>query len=71
AAKSGPGYGAKSEPGCHETLGGDAAAWQPNGDGMRLVSADGATLISFGRWSNSLFVSHRASGVDVQLRRGG
>ena len=37
---------------------------------MRLVSADGAPLLSFNRWSNSLFVSHRSSGVDVQLRRG-
>jgi hypothetical protein len=28
-------------------------------------------VIAFNRWSNSLFVSHRASGADIQLRRGG
>jgi hypothetical protein len=28
-------------------------------------------LASFNRWSNSLFVSHRSGGVDVQLMRGG
>jgi hypothetical protein len=28
-------------------------------------------VLSFGRWSNSLFVSHQASGVDIQLQRGG
>jgi len=27
-------------------------------------------LAPFNRWSNSLFVSHRSSGVDVQLMRG-
>ena len=26
--------------------------------------------MGFNRWSNSLFVAHRSSGVDVQLRRG-
>jgi hypothetical protein len=27
-------------------------------------------VIAFNRWSNSLFVSHRSSGVDIQLKRG-
>jgi len=55
---------------CAGVLPGAPAAWQPTADGMRLVTADGQTLLGFNRWSNSLFVSHRASGVDVQLRRG-
>jgi hypothetical protein len=44
--------------------------WTPAPGGMNLVGADGQTLLGFGRWSNSLFVSHRSSGEDVQLRRG-
>ena len=70
ATKVGAGYGARSEPACTETLGGVAASWQPTNHGMRLVTADGASLLGFSRWSNSLFVSHSSSGVDVQLRRG-
>jgi hypothetical protein len=38
---------------------------------MALTDPGGKTILAFHRWSNSLFVSHRASGVDVQLRRGG
>lgn len=45
-------------------------SWQTTKDGMQLTSADGQS-VAFQRWSNSLFVSHRASGVDIQLRRGG
>jgi hypothetical protein len=37
---------------------------------MRLIDASGQTVAGFDRWSNSLFVSRRASGVDVQLKRG-
>jgi hypothetical protein len=37
---------------------------------MSLVDSDGQTVLGFSRWSNSLFVSHRSSGVDVQLKRG-
>lgn len=70
ATKSGAGYAARSEPACGQALGGAAAGWQPTHDGMRLVTADGGALLGFSRWSNSLFVSHQASGVDVQLRRG-
>ena len=38
---------------------------------MQLIDAGGQPLIAFHRWSNSLFVSRRSSGVDIQLRRGG
>jgi len=69
--KAGPGYAAKADAACGSALPGQPAAWQPTADGMRLVDAGGQPLISFGRWSNSLFVSRQSSGVDLQLRRGG
>lgn len=69
-SRVGAGYSAKAAPDCGASLPGDPAAWRPTPDGMRLVTADGATVIDFGRWSNSLFVAHRSGGVDVQLRRG-
>jgi hypothetical protein len=67
---SGVGYIANVPAACNTVLGGVAAGWTPTGDGMALTGADGQVLIAFNRWSNSLFVSHRASGVDLQLRRG-
>lgn len=70
AAKVGRGYGVEAPAACHAFIPGAPAAWQPTADGMRLVGADGQTLIAFNRWSNSLFVSHQASGVDIQLKRG-
>jgi hypothetical protein len=43
--------------------------WRATADGMALTGAGGQ--LGFHRWSNSLFVSRRDSGVDIQLRRGG
>jgi len=60
----------KADAGCREILPGPTG-WRPTSDGMALTGASGQTILAFHRWSNSLFVSHRASGVDVQLRRGG
>ena len=71
AEKVGPGYGAKASGSCGDTLKGAPAAWTSTSDGMSLVDASGQSLIRFNRWSNSLFVSHTSSGVDIQLRRGG
>jgi hypothetical protein len=68
--KVGAGYAVKAGSDCAGVLSATPAAWLPTADGMKLVTADGQTLIGFNRWSNSLFVSHRASGKDVQLRRG-
>ena len=56
---------------CGDVLPAGVAGWAPTADGMSLIGADGQNRIAFNRWSNSLFVSHRASGVDIQLRRGG
>ena len=69
--------GSKSTAGFTASLGNCGAAlptevsgWTPTGDGMAMTGADGKVLIAFNRWSYSLFVSHRSSGVDLQLRRG-
>jgi hypothetical protein len=61
----------KASASCSEYFPTSPTAWQPTRDGMRLIDAKGGSPIAFHRWSNSLFVSHRASGVDIQLRRGG
>ncbi|HLZ82217.1 MAG TPA: AprI/Inh family metalloprotease inhibitor [Caulobacteraceae bacterium] len=55
---------------CGDALPAGLAGWSPSDHGMNLVGADGRTLLGFGRWSNSLLVSHQTSGVDIQLRRG-
>ena len=49
---------------------GPVTSWKPTGDGMALTSASGSTVVAFNRWSNSLLVSKRASGADLQLMRG-
>ena len=65
------GYAAEVPAACAGVLPPGVVAWAPATGGMRLVGADGQSLIGFSRWSNSLFVSHRSSGVDIQLKRGG
>jgi hypothetical protein len=64
------GFSVKTPADCGDALPANAAGWEPTADGMRFVGADGQALMGFNRWSNSLFVAHRSSGVDVQLRRG-
>jgi len=56
---------------CGDALTGSPTGWAPTSDGMQLTGAGGRPMLAFHRWSNSLFVSHRSSGVDIQLRRGG
>jgi hypothetical protein len=60
----------KAPASCNDALTGNPTGWQATKDGMQLVNG-GQPVIAFHRWSNSLFVSHRSSGVDIQLRRGG
>jgi hypothetical protein len=67
---AGGAYKAEAPPNCGSELPAGVAGWIPSTHGMDLVDADGRTLIGFGRWSNSLLVSHQSSGVDIQLRRG-
>jgi len=58
-------------PECQQAYGmAAAAAWKPTRDGLAFTAGDGSTVVGFNRWSNSLFVSHRASGADLQLSRG-
>jgi hypothetical protein len=64
-------HSVKAPSACNEAVGGNPTAWQPTKDGMQLTGAGGQQMLAFHRWSNSLFVSHRSSGVDIQLRRGG
>jgi len=72
AAKAGnAGFALNAPADCAAALPASVAGWTPSGDGMALTGADGQVVLSFGRWSNSLFVSHQASGVDIQLQRGG
>jgi hypothetical protein len=61
----------KAPRSCNDALPGNPTTWQPTKDGMQLIGASGQPVVAFHRWSNSLFVSHRKSGVDIQLRRGG
>ena len=67
----GPEHTVKAPRTCADALPGNPTTWQPTRDGMQLVGAGGQPIVAFHRWSNSLFVSHRSSGVDIQLRRGG
>jgi hypothetical protein len=63
-------HGVKAPFSCRDALAGNPTGWQATKDGMELVGANGQPMLAFHRWSNSLFVSHRSSGVDLQLRRG-
>ena len=63
-------HGVKSSASCNSALPSTPTTWQPTSDGMQLMGANGQQVMTFHRWSNSLFVSHRRSGEDIQLRRG-
>ncbi|HVN01663.1 MAG TPA: AprI/Inh family metalloprotease inhibitor [Caulobacteraceae bacterium] len=63
-------HDARVGAGCGEALPSGVTNWAATSDGMALTSGDGQVLAPFDRWSNSLFVSRRSSGVDVQLMRG-
>lgn len=65
----GAAHTAKAASACGDALPGAPTGWRPTGDGMQLTGASGQPVLAFHRWSNSLFVSHRSSGVDIQLRR--
>ena len=63
-------HGASPAQNCGDSLPAGVTGWTATADGMALTGAGGQVLAPFNRWSNSLFVSHRSSGVDVQLMRG-
>ena len=64
------GHGVTSQSACRSVLSGAPTTWQSTADGVQLMGADGHQIMAFHRWSNSLFVSHRRSGEDLQMRRG-
>jgi hypothetical protein len=68
ATKAGP-YGAEIPDDCRAALPPGATGWKPAADGIALVGADGAVLVAFDRWSESLFVSTGAGAPDLQLSR--
>ncbi len=71
AQKAGPGiFKLEAPDSCGAALPSGLAGWSPSPHGMNMVDAGGRALLGFGRWSNSLLVSHPSSGEDVQLRRG-
>jgi len=55
---------------CGGNLPAGVAAWRPVTDGAALIDGEGRVLVDFNRWSDSLLVADRASGFDMQLRRG-
>jgi hypothetical protein len=55
---------------CGDALPAGIAGWAPAPTGMTLLGADGRPAVQFDRWSNSLFVSKRSRGADIQLTRG-
>jgi hypothetical protein len=64
-------YGVTLPQNCQDAYAmGAVRAWKPTGDGMAFTGADGSTVVAFNRWSNSLLVSKRSSGSDLQLMRG-
>ena len=63
-------HGASPGQNCGDSLPAGVTGWTSTADGMALTGQGGEVLAPFNRWSNSLFVSHRSSGVDVQLMRG-
>jgi hypothetical protein len=65
------GFGIHIPTNCGGALPATSAGWAPAAHGMNLMGPGGQILVGFNRWSDSLLVSHRSSGVDVQLRRGG
>ena len=68
--KSGQGYHVDAGNSCQGSLPATPAAWEPTDHGMKLVDGQGQTVMTFGRWSDSLLVASQHSEQSLQLRRG-
>jgi Protease inhibitor Inh len=68
--KVGAGYRVSAGESCQGDLPATPAAWEPTDHGMKLVGADGQTVMTFNRWSDSLLVSSLHGETSLQLRRG-
>jgi hypothetical protein len=64
------GYRVNAGDACQGGLPATPAAWEPTNHGMKLVGADGQTVMTFNRWSDSLLVSPLHGESSLQLRRG-
>ena len=65
------GYRLSAQNSCQGALPTAPAAWLPTDHGMKLVDGSGQTVMTFGRWSDSLLVSPLHGQQSLQLRRGG
>jgi hypothetical protein len=68
APKGGP-YAAEIPSDCRGALPPGVVGWKPTPEGIALVARDGAAVVAFERWSESLFVSTGAGAPDLQLAR--
>jgi hypothetical protein len=62
-------FGAKDPGDCVAPAPSGVAGWRPTGKGVDLIGANGATVVSFRRWSESLFVASGPGAPDLQLSR--
>jgi hypothetical protein len=62
-------HAASVGPHCGGALPSGITGWTATSDGMALTGA-GGQVMTFNRWSNSLFVSRIGDDRDVQLMRG-
>ncbi|HEX4742388.1 MAG TPA: AprI/Inh family metalloprotease inhibitor [Caulobacteraceae bacterium] len=65
------GYRLSTRNSCEHALAATPAAWAPTDHGMKLIDGGGQTVMTFGRWSDSLLVSPLHGEQSLQLRRGG
>jgi Protease inhibitor Inh len=71
SAQTSPGVYRVSAGDCGGALPTGVAGWKPDDSGLSLVDSQGQVVVKLNRWSNSLMVAPRASGVDLQLQRAG
>lgn len=65
------GYRLSAGDSCQHALPATPAAWTPTDHGMKFVDSSGQTVMTFGRWSDSLLVTRLHGQQSLQLRRGG
>lgn len=66
-----PGVYRVSTSDCGNALPTGVVGWKPDGNGLSLLDSQGQVVVKLDRWSNSLLVAPRSSGIDLQLQRAG
>lgn len=56
---------------CGDALPNNLVAWAPSPNGVSLVGLVDGSVLGFSRISDGRLVSHRSSGGDLELQRGG